>query len=137
MSRLSWCSGFTRPSNRPPMKPLRLKTSQATSCPCRKSRWRLKFKQLFLIGEKNLSQNSLLPGKRRAWHGSVKGGALSLGSWSDTVIGVGVTEQRGRHMGLVALATFPPTIFPLGSCPIAPSQQETQSHPSPLFLLQQ
>ena len=55
-----------------------------------------KFKQLFLIGEKNPKPKLAVTWKKTCYMARVKGGALSLGSsWSDTAMGVGVTEQRG------------------------------------------
>ena len=56
-----------------------------------------KFKQLFLIGEKNTEPKPAVTWEKTCRMARVKGGALSLGSsWSDTAVGVGVTEQRGR-----------------------------------------
>lgn len=95
-----------------------------------------KFKQLFLIGEKNPEPKLAVTWKKTCYMARVKGGALSLGSsWSDTAIGVGVTEQRGRlPWGWWPLPHFLPPFSPglLSHCPFSARNTEPPfSLPSP------
>lgn len=88
-----------------------------------------KFKQLFLIGEKNPEPKLAVTWKKTCYMARVKGGALSLGSsWSDMAIGVGVTEQRGRlPWGWWPLPHFLPPFSPglLSHCPFSSKLRAT------------